>query len=61
MSPGLHKSVTMISSWAQTWHLKVRICGKRSALCEEFNGDSEDVWTRRCECLVRKVDNKENK
>eukprot|EP00972_Heterocapsa_arctica_P006131 903023-Heterocapsa_arctica.AAC.1 len=28
---------------AQTWPLKLRCCAKRSAFCEEYNGDSEDA------------------
>eukprot|EP00972_Heterocapsa_arctica_P090827 13401684-Heterocapsa_arctica.AAC.1 len=37
---------------AQNCVLKPRICAKRSAHCEEFNGANEDVRIRKCDCLI---------
>eukprot|EP00972_Heterocapsa_arctica_P056991 8409230-Heterocapsa_arctica.AAC.1 len=46
---------------AQHCPLNFRICCKPSVFCEEFDGDSEDIWIRKCECLTRAKDCKQNK
>eukprot|EP00972_Heterocapsa_arctica_P060968 8991955-Heterocapsa_arctica.AAC.1 len=38
---------------AQNRPLEIRSCAKRSASSQEFNGDSQDVRTRKRACLIR--------
>eukprot|EP00972_Heterocapsa_arctica_P074653 11017380-Heterocapsa_arctica.AAC.1 len=45
---------------AQSWPLKLRSCCKQSAFCQELYCDNEDVRIRKCDCLIRKHDCKEN-
>eukprot|EP00972_Heterocapsa_arctica_P054777 8073848-Heterocapsa_arctica.AAC.1 len=48
-------------SEAQNASLKLRIYVKWPAFCEESNGASEDVRTRKRDCLIRTFDCKESK
>eukprot|EP00972_Heterocapsa_arctica_P113931 16439843-Heterocapsa_arctica.AAC.1 len=41
---------------ARSWPLELRAVAKRSASCEEFHGDCEDVRPRRRDCTIRAID-----